>query len=271
MRIYKANELPPPTRVGLYGDPKIGKTRLATDLPWGPRWGEKAVYVASDPGSEELASVLPANRDRLLVVVPGPDGTKAYDPLTEALEIATKDWKKEDPGIGTIIWDTMTYTAALTLRAIAAQQLYGKGMKVGPMPIPQMGDYGATQRSVQYLLGFLFQQPLNIICLFHSELADSESGGLDTLVGGPATVGKAGIRPVAGLFDNLFRISITKERVAGSIPPKYTEKRIVRTDRDGVWLVGMRSPHPTNPIPEVELTENTAAFWQTIDEVKGVK
>jgi hypothetical protein len=100
MKIHTPGSAFVPRRIALYGPAKSGKTRLATSLPWGSDWGDKAIYVAWDPGSEELGSVLSANHPHLIVVRPEKPLSKAggkYDPLGEAVKIATHDWKKDSP------------------------------------------------------------------------------------------------------------------------------------------------------------------------------
>src|SRR6185503_12491460 len=101
--------------IGLYGEPKSGKTVLATSLPWGDPWGERAIYVAWDAGSETLDVVPASQRNRFIVVRPTPttlpNKQMVFDAHTEAITIASRDWKKEFPDVGTIIWDTMTATA----------------------------------------------------------------------------------------------------------------------------------------------------------------
>ena len=185
MRIVEAG-VRPPTRVAIYGNPKCGKTRLATSLPWGPLWGEKAVYVAWDKGAEERSSVLARDLERLQCVMPEANEKGEYDPLTEAVEIASHDWKSK--GFGTLIWDTMSSTALELLDAISAQSLYGKNLVIGrgaaKITQPQKGDYGAAQRATMHILNFLFDQPINIIVLFHVQAPDLES----EMEGGPATV-----------------------------------------------------------------------------------
>lgn len=268
MRVYAAGQnVRIPKRIAVYGDPKVGKTRLATSLPWGKEWGEKAIYVCWDPGSEELTSVLPENRDRLIRVLPGSDDPKsAWDPLEEAVAIASKDYR--DTEAGTIIWDTMTYTATDILEAVSKLGLYGNNISLGKkgtkshLSQPQMGDFGAAQRSIMHILSFLFDQPMNVIVLFHSTMTDAESG---EVLGGPATVGKAGIRPISGLFDNLFRVAMKRIRVGTGLPAVWEQKRVAQTEPEGNWLAGMRTGHEKNPMAEVELKGDGSEFWRQVE------
>lgn len=266
-------------RYGIYADPKDGKTRLGTSLPYGQySWGKKAVYVAVDPGASDLerSSILEEYRDNLVIASFESDTKdgKLVRPnvLEEAVEAATKDWRSVDSDIGTIIWDTMTTTSQDLLMAIAPMGLYGNNISLGIkgtasyIAQPQMGDFGAAQRSTMRIIDFLFAQPLNVVVLFHAILTDPADG---EVVGGPATVGKAAIRPIAGLFDNLFHLGWDKTRVGTVTPPKYNKQRVVWTEAHGVWMAGMRSKHKSNPCPKVVLEENPVNFWHAIEGVKN--
>lgn len=269
------------------GEPKYGKTRLATSLPW-DEFGDKAAYIAWDPGSESLDSVLVENREHLVVVQPSSKkvGTKVvFDPHTEAIAIATKPWAEGFteggvvvPPCQTLIWDTMTATARDLLAAYADSGVFSgekgdKHVSVGDfgtatyMAQPMMGDYGIAQRAVLHILKFLLKQPLNIIALFHTDFMEPEGAGQVTF--GPATIGKAAIKPVASLFDNLFVLDVQDKLVRGSTggPPTRMTKRQVYTDKKGLYLGGLRSPYPRNPIPEVELNDNPVEFWKLVNTV----
>lgn len=284
IKVYKPGERPKSfRRVALYGDPKIGKSRLATSLPWGEYgWGEKAVYVAWDPGTEdwENSPILEQDREHLIFARGeaeiGKDGRlMPFDPLEAAIELASRDWKSVDPEIETIIWDTMTYTATDLLAAIAPQGLYGNNITLGKrgtnshVAQPQQGDYGAAQNCVKHILDFLFSQPLNVIVLFHAKMTDPEDA---EVVGGPATAGKAGIRPIAGLFDNLFRIGAKRVRIGTGTPPTYETHRVVYTEPNGYWLAGMRSPQKSNNIKEFRIDDKEpVSFWHALEKAKGAK
>jgi len=271
-------------KAALVGEPKYGKTRFATSLPW-DELGPLAAYVAWDPGSELLDSVLVENREHLITVQPAGKmvGTKlVFDPHKEAIAIATKDWangfKEGDvdvPPCQTLIWDTMTATARDLLSAYADSGVFSgdkgdKHVAVGEygtptyMAQPMQGDYGIAQRAVLHVLKYLLKQPINVIVLFHTDFMEPEGAGQVTF--GPATIGKAAIKPVASLFDNLFVLDVQEKLVRGN-PPSRVTKRLVYTDKKGLYLGGLRSPYPRNPIPEVELTENPVEFWRTLLQV----
>jgi hypothetical protein len=268
MKIHTPGQAFVPRRIAVYGPSKSGKTRLATSLPWGSDWGDKAIYVAWDPGSEELGSVLSGNRDHLIVVRPDKPLTRAggkYDPLGEAVKIATFDWKKEYPTANTIIWDTGTETSRDLLAAYAdsgqfsdKHVSFGKPGSLEYHAAPMEGDYGAAQRSTIFILEYLDRQPLHKILLFHDELVEPKENMPGSTFGGPALAGKAGTKIIAGRYDNLFRCG-TKQIV---IPPNKTETKYVVTTRpSGHWLAGFRHPTEINPIPQVDLPPNPVTFW----------
>lgn len=264
-------------QVALYGAPKSGKTRTATSLPWGPIWGEKAIYVAVDPGSSSLASVLPHHREHLIVVEPETKiigGRTSYDPLEEAFAIATRSWTLEFPEAKTLIWDTLSETSYQLLKAYAnTGQFSDKHVSFGKPgsptfhTLPMEGDFGGAQNSALFILEALFRQPMNLIVLFHDEFvqpkkdADPRLGGL---FGGPALAGKAGTKAVAKAFNNLFRQHIgAKGSTTTNIQPKY----VVQTQPNGneIWLMGARLSLPENPIPSVTLNPDPVNFWTALD------
>jgi hypothetical protein len=278
----KVTERPDPTtahkRIAVYGLPKSGKTRAVTALPWGEHWGERALYVAADPGSEELGSVLRNNREHLILVKPEPKsvgGKLIYDPLTESVAIATKNWKEEYPGVGTIIWDTMTTTSQELLAAYAdSGQFSDKHVTFGQPgtaayhAAPMEGDFGAAQRSTMFILKYLFRQPLNLIVVFHEDwVQPNEKDVLGAVYGGPTIVGKAGIKTIAAMFDNLFRFSAKDKVEQGN---KTVTEYAVHTRHSGPWMAGFRNPHENNPIPKVPLKPDPINFWKAFDEAVEV-
>lgn len=278
-------------RAALIGEPKDGKTRLATSLPW-DIMGERAAYIAWDSDSELLGSVLAENREHIVAVVPsdarapklGPTGKPLpFDPHKEAIYFATRSWatgfkerlpdgtEVDVPPCQTIIWDTMTATARDILYAYADTGKFSQNhVSVGVqgqadyMAQPQMGDYGLAQRAVLHILGYLMKQPTNLIVLFHTDYQEPEGAGAVTF--GPATVGKAAIKPVASLFNNLFVLATAEQLVKGN-PPTRRLVRKVYTERKGMYMGGIRAPYPKNPVPEIEIGENPVEFWRTVHSV----
>src|SRR4030067_200920 len=195
----------------LYGNSGVGKTACVTALPWGTaRWGERAVYVAWDSGSETLLSVRPADRAHLTVVTPeahsGPDGKLSLNPYKAAMAIATTDWRSLVPGTETLIWDGGTRLAEQILRAVANsgatvsrkkkedgtedRLTFGERGEPDFMGQPIIRDYGMAQHAILQWSEFLRQQPLNVLGVCVSDYSKPEGGSLDgDTVGGRATGG----------------------------------------------------------------------------------
>lgn len=260
-------------RIALYGDPKSGKTRLATDLPWDDGtdpsgWGEQAIYVAWDADSGARQSVLQRSRERLIVVQPTYSGGKK-DPGTEASNIAFHNWKKDFPKVNTIIWDTMTTTSREILSAVAASGVFSDkhvthGAPGTPAHVanPMEGDYGMTQMLTQHIIGHLFAQPLNVVVIFHGDWVEPKSGEPGGLTGGPQTVGKAAIRTIGSMFQNLFRVEAKAIVAPGQ---KAVTKHMVYTTKRGIWMAGIQTPYAENPIPELEIGTEPRKVWEMVD------
>ena len=249
-----------PERILIYGAPKSAKTRFATALPWGTEpWGDKAVYVAADAGGASLRSVLLEDRKHLVVVDPHPE-SGPYDPLHEAVAIATHDWTKL--GASTIIWDTITQTAEDVLRAYSIIGNYASNPitfgKKGTAEFhvhPNEGDYGAAQNSIgTHLMGHLFAQPLNLIIIAHETWVEPKNA--NACIGGPATIGRALVGKLPGEFDTVIRTEV--RRVSNPGKATVTEFR-ARTQPHGPWIVGIRNPGVN--LPDYVMGEDPRGFW----------
>jgi hypothetical protein len=224
-----------------------------------------------------MGSVLPKNREHLIRVQPEPKtvgGKLIYDPLTEAVAIATRNWKDEFPGVGTIIWDTMTTTSQDLLSAYAdSGQFSDKHVTFGQPgtstyhAAPMEGDFGAAQRSTMFILKYLFRQPLNLIVVFHEDwVQPDEKNVLGAVYGGPTIVGKAAIKQIAAMFDNLFRVSAKDVQEQGKTVTQYR----IHTRHSGPWMAGFRNPLEINPIPMVKMNPDPINFWNAFDNAVEV-
>ena len=271
-------------RAGVIGEPKSGKTRLITDLPWGEEpFGDKAALVAWDPNSRNLESVLVDNREHLYVDWPKEyieKNTKVYSPFDEAVRLA--EWADSLEDVRTIIWDTGSQTVDDLLYAIAAQGMYtregnmvvrgSKGSLTVPIPTP--GDYGATQRAFIYFLKrVLLEQNKNLIMSFHIErvhekIKNKQGDYVDgeLVLAGPMAGGPAAVEKVASIFTNLFRVAL--EPKAGG---KY--QRTVYTTKHKQYLAGLASSLPVDPIQQYDLDAGSGKdFWRAVARaMKGTK
>lgn len=275
-------------KVLLYGVPKTGKTRLATSLPWEDEatWGKQALYFSWDAGSDSLSSVRLKDREHLIVVVPemkevkkGLEIVLTFDPHQEAHFMATRDWKKEFPDVGTIIWDTATDTAEKLLRAYANSGVFSGGagdkhITAGTrgtddfLAFPMQGDYATAGISMLQIIDNLCHQPMNIIVICHADISNPNAEVSNVTFGGPSTVGTKSIARIAAKFDNLFR---TERKLAK--PPLKGSEYMVYTEGRGIWLGGMRTPDSKNPLPEfvVGSTDreiDSSEFWRKFNSIQ---
>ncbi len=277
--------------VVLYGHSGVGKTSLATALPWGTkRWGDTAAYIAWDAGSETLLSVRESDRKHLKIITPkglsSVSGERlAMNPYKAAIDVANAEWDKLIPGCKTLIWDGATRMAEQFLRAVGntgatvsqfkKEQGTETRLVIGDKGTPEFfaqptpSDYGMAGNMIMQWLEYLLQQPMNIIIVCVADYYKPEEEG--DLAGGPMLVGQKVISKFTKHVDNCFRISIEGETVneAGpGQPPKFkrVNKRILWTEKNGIWDAKIRKPaDQPNTLARVELTPNGTDFWNLFD------
>jgi hypothetical protein len=197
------------------------------------------------------------------VVEPRSATSAKYDPLHEAVEIATHKWE----GHGTLVWDTLTQTAHDLLSAYARLGNYAKEQitfgKIGSPEYhahPTPGDYGAAQTSsTVHLLDLLFDQPLHLIVVCHEDWAEPKNA--NECIGGPATVGQAAIKALAGRFDTVIRVENKRTGEPGK--PKV-QQYIARTQPHGIWICNVRL-RPGTTLTDTVLEEEPQAFWKAYE------
>ena len=267
-------------RILIYGDPKTGKTRLATSLP--DSWG-RVLYVGADAGAESLAPVLATYRNRLVVLKPSGGTDPKSNPHYDAFDIATRDWTKEvgriGEGVKTLVWDTMTSTALDILSYVATSGQFSAGAHISlgtpgsaeHQKLPMQGDYMATHNIISRLVDFLFKQPLHLIVICHATFDEPRDGG--GAEGGPATAGKATVRSFPGRFDAVIHLQRRSSGAGGVGMGGAAASSVVTafTERHGIWSAGVRSGHASNPMPRVDLASDPRHFWESWAEHYGQK
>lgn len=247
-------------RILIYGDPKTGKTRLATSLT--PRFGD-IIYFAAEPGSEFLTPVIPTYRSRIHLVKPSGD-----DADKDAFTFAINDWKKEFPNARTIVWDSLTATSLSILSYIADKGQFSesKHIAIGAdryvQNIPMQGDYGAAQSRILRLLDFLFKQPMHVIVICHAVY--DEPRDTAPAEGGPDTVGKAKVRTLPGRFDTVL-YTTRKVVPAAKFGDPAQSKFLLYSERYLIWNAGIRSSHLRNPMPVLEIPPDPVTIWEQYD------
>jgi hypothetical protein len=285
---------------------KNGKSRLLTSCVEYPEF-RPAILVGFDPKGEVMKSTLPQHKAHIRQVIPGiraatdveikakeeggAQGLNTYfDPRFQAwktrvsmsedcLRIASHDWAGE--GYKTLIIDTGSIAAQMILSEIAAaghSDKYGQKRhhweKRGATDIPfekrtltsaNQPDYGLAQDFVLHRLLFpLASQACHVLTAWHLDI------DLDKKVAGPATVGRALISRLPGLFDFVFgpkvfpvqggkpkfRVRMTEEMIGGTFKIPYGLRECL-SDPSEVFkgdYIDLESPNP-------------APFWKKILEI----
>lgn len=267
--IFVPGSTPDYERALIYGDPKCGKTRLATAFARLLSPKGKILYIASDPASESLKSVLPQYRDRIIVLKPKVkvNPNDKFDPLKMAWNIATKNWKEDYPDMECMIWDTLTASGRAILSQLAdSEQFSDKHVQIatpyGPVNIPMEGDYGSGQRIVSRMMDGLLEQPYHVIVLCHAGTSTDKDGVVTHQ--GPQTIGKATMSTFPGLFNPVIYMAPQSKSAIGDTPG--STKYIAYTETQGRWPAGIRqSSSGGNVLAKVTLQEDPGHFWDTFN------
>lgn len=248
-------------RICIYGSAKTRKTQLATSVPRGEKYGEEILYVSADEHSELLPSVL--HPEGIIVVDPKPEPSKdgkpvKWDPLTEYVQIASApDWPTRYPKAKTMIVDTISLMSEHLLEAYTQTGVVQSGhRKLGTENTKtyhaqaDKGDYGAAQRSTNFILDYFFELPLHLILLFHQHWAEPKEGSLEALVGGPATVGEAQVRTLPARFDTVLHL------VAGA-----KGDITIHTEPTALWPAGIRHRQIGRRLGEIKMADDPREFW----------
>lgn len=225
------------------------KSWLSLCLP--EEWGE-IIYIAADLNSQNLSSILEEDIDRLHVVVP--DGKAQRDPqgkitktdwISEMYEMAQREWVKDFPKAGVIVWDHWTQTAEEVLRENAVKNYFSdKGPVQGSnvptvnqaqkFASPQPGDYNMAQQSVLMATEWFVRQPLHVVGIYQEGQSEASARNGEGLLYGPQTIGQKGPRQIPNKYDSVFYLTIdqgkgttnTGNTVVHIIPEEYHTARL---------------------------------------------
>lgn len=273
IKVYDSLEPAPQQEfICLMGAGGTGKSRLAYSIVRAnpKKYGPKALVLAFDPGSEGLPSAIPEDKDNLIVAKLVTDNKGQLDPYQEMVDFITGELPNM-PDVGTVILDTLTYWSGDLLQAIANSGRFSdkhviiESKGAGKLAMPMQGDYGAAHFSIARILKFLENSGKHIVGIFHEAIFDPEGAAGEAYFGGPATVGKAGIRTVAQMFHSVIRLEAKTE---GGMAGKGGElKYRAYTAPKGIWCAPKLRSSGGNPMPVVELKVDPVHFWHQYDSV----
>lgn len=293
-QIFETPEVLPWRFVGLlYGGGGVGKTQLATSCVATPQlreiFGDRIILAAFDQGSDPLLSVRPAYRKHIITVKPElqthpTTKMQFYNPYKEGAAVCRFNWKERYPDVKTFIFDGFSGWSDDLLRQVANQGViqsgdkgdrhlsFGEDADGTKIQQPIIGDYGFAQNMMMQTLKLMFrcQRDLNIIVICNEGWWKPDGGSLDTMVGGPDTIGGKSIGRLTKEFDNVFRVMTVTSDVNQGGKLVRTTKRQVLTEKRGVWEAKIRHGAGANPMPEVTLDVDTGPFWQKLVDATRV-
>lgn len=275
-------EKPKFKRFFLYGPPKAVKTPLA--LAYGaylrslnPK--SKTIYIAADPGSEDLPSIPnPEWRNWIVPYTFGSPLEKEYDPYKDAIQASMLDWHKHEPDSELLIWDTFAFSMEQILQYVADKEFFApqkgesKHVTFGDptlpkghparLNIPVMGDFNGINGIAKRLLAMLIAQPMHVLIITHEQDIKDEKG-IKRI--GPSFVGQALTSKLPGWMTGLI---YTDKR--GEIDPKTGKVvpalYVCSDPHDDVHIAGIRhepvNGDPRNPIGTVKVGTDLVKYWE---------
>ena len=275
-----------PKRLFLYGPPKTVKTPLALALgaylrSINPK--SKTLYIAADRASEDLPSIpdrnwLAANGGFITVWKPGSMLEEGYNPYQDAFQIAMTDWKKNDPDIELIVYDTFTTDIERILQYCADSEFFanqkGESKHVtfgdptlrkghpGRLNIPVMGDYMGTGAIAKRLTDLMGAQNCHVILIAHEESFE-DAKGISRI--GPAFVGKALTGKLPGYLTGILYTEKTPstDKTTGKLVPAL---HVCSDPGDDAHIAGVRhgtvQGRPVNPIGRVKVGDDLTSYWK---------
>lgn len=252
--------------VVLYGAGETGKSRLAAACARASAatWGDRVIYLTSDPEGERLGSVLLLDRPNLETV--SLELNKDVNKQLEDIYLGKGDAKwMVDEGYKTIITDTLTIAMRTLLGQLADSGKFSeKHIKLSDgHNQPMQGDFLAVGTLMDGLMRAQKSGPFNHIVLCHEQEVRPEDGKPGEVIGGPATVGKANVRSIVNWYNTVLRVWQKPEpRKDLSQAPRM--QRFVSTTTAGIWQAKFRAPQLANPIPTILVNEDPVNVWREI-------
>lgn len=279
-KIFESPEAIPERFTGIiYSESGCGKSQLVTSIPCGEK---EMLYATFDNGSDPLLSVRPENKKKLITWIPD-YGTNpaAYNAYREGVEnLFAVNWKQKYPQLKWFVVDGFSEWSDALLRQVANGGVlagaggdkhlsYGNKGEAGFIQQPTVGDYGFAQQMMYQALDVMLrcQSQLSVIVICNEGWWKPESGSHDVMIGGPDSIGGKSIHKLTRKFDNVFRVVVQDSQTmeGGKIITK--RKRLVITEKRGVWAGKLRHGVGANPLPEFELEVDTTPFWKKLAEV----
>jgi len=247
-------------RILVYAVGGAGKTRFVTSLT--ERFG-KAIYIALDEGAENLDSVLPQYRDRLIVKrAVGPDQ------MVIGGEIATTNWRAKYPEAKTIIIDTFTTWAWKALQQITDEaQFSEKRITIGEgsglaTTLPDKGEYGGVQGQIRSFISQLFlnNRDMHIIVVCHED--PPEPG----VKGGPSTVGRKMTAFLPSRFKTVIHLASKTENVTDKGGVRQVTRPVAWFSNHADYIARLNEANIAgNPIPSVVVPIDPQPVWAQYD------
>lgn len=273
--------LDPYKKLFLYGPAKSVKTPLA--LAYGAYLRKlnpkaKTLYIAADQGSEDLPSLPDESwREWIRVWTHSSPLEQNYNPYNDAVLVAMTDWRKIDPEIELIVWDTQTEDMTKILQFIADMEWFSsaktgdKHVTIGDptlpkghparLNIPVQGDFNAILGMGIRITNFMLAQKCHVLLVCHEEEIKDQKGVKRI---GPAFVGKALTGKLPGKLTGLVyteKFGETDEK--GKLKPQLY---VCSDPADDVHIAGVRhkpvNGNPVNPIPRVKVGNDLVKYWE---------
>jgi len=217
LKITKVADLAPHLNMLIYGDPGVGKTRLAASADQVPAMRD-VLILDVDGGALSAKEVYP-NVQRIRVTT-----------WTDLISVYTDLFSNPDHGFNTLVLDTATEAQKYSMSGIM-EKVIAKDAERDP-EVPSVREWGITSEQVRRLVRGFRDLPLSFIMTCH--LADDKDDKTGIIKKAPDLPGKLK-KQIAGFFDvvaYMYVKDIEKEDDAGNkIKEEHRLLMTAATDR----------------------------------------